>query len=136
NSTRASRSFDDCLYASWLALCSAALGGGGTLESTESAKADCAGSSAASGDAAEGGGVLGFAGSACFSSGASERRSPSDVNRRRSVTVKPVSCFFSAMMCFLLRCQQVAEGKFGDSHARPARLQFLARRREFAPHVA
>src|SRR5262244_2993324 len=82
------------------------------------------------------GGVLGFTGSDCFSSGTLERRSPSEVNSRRSVTVKPVSCFFSAIMCFLLRCQQVAEGKLGDGYARSVCLQFLPRCRELAAHVA
>src|SRR5215470_4841594 len=109
NSTRASRSLEDSRYASSLAFCSAAVGGGGTLES---AKLAGAGSAAASDVAMAGGGAPpGRSGSDCFSSETSERRSPSEVNSRRSVTVKPVSCFFSAIVYFLLRSQQVAEGQ-------------------------
>src|SRR5579863_9125635 len=130
SSTRASRSFADLRYASACCFCSAAVGAGGTSDS-------CGGGATFWGVCAATGG----AGVALeTSSGAtSSRISPSEVNRRRSVTVK-LSCFFSAIDC-PLRCLHVLAMEYfrkwqrRDRKLRVAHLKLLGRNRDLTPHI-
>ena len=62
------------------------------------------------------------------------RNSPSEVNSRRSVTVK-LSCFFSAIDSFLELLEYVRKRQARHDRGAPASLHLLARCRNFAADV-